>query len=108
MNGKLIALLALSFLITGQAYAEESCPRPIVTAALMISGGEQFQCTFGNINNTYIVEVTSADHPDRPRFITGSASQCVVLPITAKPGTDITIIGVLQDTLAIFGGAARS
>jgi hypothetical protein len=104
MNGKIIAVLSLSFLITSNIYAEEyrHHHQPIVNAALMISGGENFQCTFGNINDTYIVEVLSADDPDKPRFIT-SGSPCVVLPITAKPGTDIGITGVLQDTLAIFG-----
>src|SRR5690242_13140740 len=93
-----LAILVLA--LSTPAYAHQK----IIHAAIMISGGENYQCQFGNINDAYIVEVTSLDDPDHPRFITSSEKpgfNCVILPITARPGTDITITGVLQDTTAI-------
>ena len=99
MKRRVLRLAILVLALSAPAYAHQN-----INAAIMISAGENYQCQFGNINDAYIVEVTSLDDPDHPRFITSSENagfSCVILPIAARPGTHITITGVLQDTTAI-------
>jgi hypothetical protein len=80
-----------------------------VNAALMLSGGESARCQLGNINDAYVVAVTSSANPSVSRFVSGvGAGSCVVLPITLKTGTQIQITGVLQDTASISGGIAQA
>ncbi len=82
--------------------------KPIVNAALMISGGEKLQCTFGNIDDVYVVAVNVSTKSKPRRYILSSAEGCVVLPITAALGTHIEVTGVLQDTDAEPGASGLS
>ena len=74
----------------------------------MLASGESPNCQIGNINDAYVVTVSPTDKRGSIRYISGSGTACVVLPITAKIGTELSITGVLQDTAAIPGGAVSS
>jgi len=70
----------------------------------MLSSGESSKCQTGNINDAYVVTVSTSNKSSLSRYISGSgAGDCVVLPITAAIGTQLSITGVLQDTNAVSG-----
>jgi hypothetical protein len=74
-----------------------------VTAALMLSGGENASCQMGNINDAYVVTISIIGKPKLTTYISGGAVGCVILPITVPIGSQISITGVLQDTAAVPG-----
>ena len=98
---KKLMLAGFALLLVGSAQAET------ITGSIMITGGEVNQCTFGNIDDAWVVTVTALNAKGvvrARRYIPGSGnSSCVILPLTGWPGSTITITGVLQDTLAIPG-----
>jgi hypothetical protein len=111
--GKKIGSLALLLLVPGLTSAQ-SGPGWVrhggttfgrnVHAALILSGGENARCQFGNANDAWIVTVSSPAKPGITRYISGVGQGCAVLPITLATGTELDIAGILQQTAAIPGG----
>ncbi len=96
--------VGVGFSPSGAAQAQSRGKR--VTAAIMISGGENAVCRLGNIADTAIVRVNTSTHSLRRYIEMSGLGNCAVLPITAPVGSRVVISGVLQDTLAIPGAAS--
>ena len=107
MNTKL-SVVTLALLMAGYAQAQP----PLINGAIMITGGEVNRCTFGNIDDVWVVTVTALNAKGvlrARRYISGSGnSDCMILPLLGWPGSTVTITGVLQDTLAIPGFASKT
>jgi hypothetical protein len=105
MRTRLISLvLILLIAAPALALAQTATQR---NAVLMISDGEKTQCTFGNVATLWIVVVHTSTLGSVKRYW-GDAQHCALLPIRAKVGATVSIIGILQDTDAIPGGAHPS
>ena len=107
MNTKL-SVVTLALLMAGYAQAQP----PLINGAIMITGGEVNRCTFGNIDDVWVVTVTALNAKGvlrARRYISGSGnSDCMILPLLGWPGSTVTITGVIQDTLAIPGFASKT
>ncbi len=104
-NKATLMLAALALLVAGPTYAQP----PPITGAIMVTSGEVSDCTYGNIDASYVVIVTALTAKGvvrARRFFPGSGNSfCVIQPLTGWVGTQVQITGVLQDTLAIPGFA---
>jgi hypothetical protein len=87
----------------GEIFETTHKHQPKVNAALMLSGGENSACRMGNIDDAYVVTVSTSNDQGLPMYISATGQSCVVLPISAAVGTELSITGVLQDTAAIPG-----
>ena len=104
-NKATLMLAALALLVAGPTYAQP----PPITGAIMVTSGEVSDCTYGNIDASYVVIVTALTAKGvvrARRFFPGSGNSfCVIQPLTGWVGTQVQITGVLQDNVAIPGFA---
>ena len=98
------AAAALTFVLAANVSAQAGHSK--INAAIMFSGGENSTCVLGNINDAWVVTVSTVGGKPISEYISSAGPSCVVLPLSLALGTQINVTGVLQDTDSIPGGSA--